>query len=262
MTIPLVLYLLTITESLRRKVFLWGALASMLLCIYKTGSRGPWIALVIALSCLALIGNGQVRKLVLMIVMTSIMVVVSRPGIRDTLENLYLATQDQDSPQGESYQWRYVLYRIANQELSKDLGRSLWGYGPESFYYLGLTTDFSVEGEMHTVKVESCDSAVVELLMDTGYVGFGLVAAFIGIAALMGYRDYSKSSNRSKSVFPALCASLLAFCFMMTNVELFGWGQQSYMLWIILAMILRSSKVENTEELEASGFLPIVDAVG
>jgi hypothetical protein len=125
-----------------------------------------------------------------------------------------------------------------------------------------LTTEFSIEGEIHTVKVESCDSAVVELLMDTGYVGFALVAGFIGTVAVLGCREHFRSLNRYESAFPALCASLLAFCFMMTNVELFGWGQQSYMIWIILAMILRSSKESDEVEVETDRSSPSGDAIG
>jgi hypothetical protein len=102
---------------------------------------------------------------------------------------------------------------------------------------------------MHTVKVESCDSAVVELLMDTGYVGCVLVMVFIGAATLRGFLGYSGVKSRSESPYPALFASILAFCFLMTNVELFGWGQQSYMLWILLALMVSSSENERGEGL-------------
>lgn len=247
MAIPLALYLISIASAAKSRVALSIATAAMLLCIYKTGSRGPWLALILALVVVAVTGGKELRKPVWIVVICTALVVVGRPGIRDTIGSLYGATTDQDSAQGESYRWRYVLYHIATQELSRSIGRGLWGYGPESFYYLGLTTEFSIEGEMHTVKVESCDSAVVELLMDTGYVGCCLVMALISTAIGMGYRVYRGEPNGPRSAFPVLCGALLAFCFLMTNVELFGWGQQSYMLWILLAMIARKPDEECSE---------------
>ena len=248
LAIPMALYLLSIADSRKKKVLLWFSLALMMLCIYKTNSRGPWLALGISMAILLLLGGGRLRKILITIAMSAILVLIARPGIRDSITALYGATLDPESPQGESYQWRYVLYDIATRELSKDFGRRLWGYGPESFYYLGLTTDFMVEGEMHTVKVESCDSAVVELMMDTGYVGLLLVAVLLGAAVVFGFRQYLAASGQDKSAYLVLLANLLAFCFLMTNVELFGWGQQSYMLWIVLALIMgRHSKVPVVE---------------
>ena len=146
-----------------------------------------------------------------------------------------------------------VLYHLAVRELARDTGRSLWGYGPESFYFLGLTTEFMLDGVMHTVKVESCDSAVVELMMDTGYVGLLLVAALFGSGAVLGFRQYPAMLERSESAYPPLLAGLVAFIFLMTNVELFGWGQQTYMLWIILAMMMKGTRAELQESKGAEG---------
>jgi len=35
-----------------------------------------------------------------------------------------------------------------------------------------------------------------------------------------------------------LFANICAFCFMMTNVAIFGWGQQTYMFWLIVAIAM------------------------
>ncbi len=238
LAIPMALYLISVVKSRMHSLLLWTALFAMMLCIYKTNSRGPWLALSLSLFLILLFGTGKLRKILTIMTIVAVLVLVARPGMRDSISSLYGATLDPESPQGESYQWRYVLYHIATRELSKDFGRSLWGYGPESFYYLGLTTDFMIEGEMHTVKVESCDSAVVELMMDTGYVGFFLVVVLLGTGVVVGVRRYMASTEGNESAYLVLVANILAFCFLMTNVELFGWGQQSYMLWIVLALTM------------------------
>jgi O-antigen ligase len=126
------------------------------------------------------------------------------------------------------------LYGITERELSKNFARALWGYGPESFYYLGLEGEF----QGATWKFESCDSAVVELLMDTGCVGFLLVAALLLKAAGAAFRGFRRLPSPANSVCLVLFVNLCAFCFLMTNVMLFGWGQQAYMLWILIALAM------------------------
>jgi len=247
MAIPMVLYLLTAATNATRRAYLWSALLLMMLCIYKTNSRGPWLALLISVALLLLIGSGKLRSLILVIASVACLVLVVRPGVRHSILDLYGATLDTDSPQGESYQWRYVLYHVARAELSKDLGRSIWGFGPESFYYLGLTTDTVVDGQVHTVKVESCDSAIVELMMDTGYVGLCLVMLLLLKAAFVSLKTYVVSREPTRPVTLVAFVNLCAFCFLMTNVELFGWGQQSYMLWIVIAIGMTYSSLGQTE---------------
>jgi len=262
MAIPMTLYLLSIATRSKEKVYLWTAVALMSLCLYKTNSRGAWIGMLLSLVVLVLLGSARLRKVIAILVAFTVLVLVVRPGIRDSILSLYGATKDPDSLQGESYRWRYTLYHIAFQELARDTGRSLWGYGPESFYFLGLTTEFLLDGEMHTVKVESCDSAVVELMMDTGYVGLLLVAVLFGSAAVIGFRQYPALLERSESPYPTLLAGLVAFIFLMTNVELFGWGQQAYMLWIILAMMIKRPDEELQKTGESEGESEVDQSIG
>lgn len=252
MAIPMGLYLLSAATNAGRKVYLWSALLLMMICIYKTNSRGPWLALLISVALLLLFGSGKLRSLLLVIAAVTALVLVARPGVRTSIFDLYEATLDTDSPQRESYQWRYVLYHVARAELAKDLGRSIWGFGPESFYYLGLTTDTVVDGQEHTVKVESCDSAVVELMMDTGYVGLCLVMLLLLKAAFVSLKTYIVSRAATRPISLVVFVNLCAFCFLMTSVELFGWGQQSYMLWIVIAIGMTYSRLQQTEQAQSS----------
>lgn len=247
LAVPMAIYLLTLARSPLRKAWLSVAVLVMLFCIYKTGSRGPWLALGSSLVLLLALGRAAVRKYVVVLLLLSATVLVVRPGIWDTIANLYGATKDADSPQGQSYQWRYVVLKVAKRELSKDLGRSIWGFGPESFYYLGLTADMEMDGENHTVAVDTCDSAIAEILMETGVVGLILVVGILLLPTVNSLRSYLSLPDSQRSYYLVLFANLGAFCFLMTNVELFGWGQQSYMLWVILALAMIHPRLSGAE---------------
>src|SRR5579875_603865 len=238
MAIPMGFFLLDKTKSGGQKLYLWLAQILMMLCLYKTDSRGPWIAAILSFALLVILGSGRIRTYTGAIVMATVLVIAVRPGVRESIFNLYAATLDPDSPQGASYQWRYVLFHVARTELAKDTGRSIWGFGPESFFYLGLTTDAVVDGEMHTVKVDSCDSAYVELMMDTGYTGLFIVALLLAAALYCSFRGFLASRAPDKSIYLIAFVNLTAFAFLMSNVELWGWGQQSYMFWIVVAIAM------------------------
>ncbi len=233
MSIPMGLYLLTQSKTVLRKLFLWSAIFLMFLNIFKTGSRGPWIALILSLTILLFLGRGATRRQLAFIAMLSVSVLIARPGVWQTLVNLYEETNNPDTNQGASYEWRYALYRITERELSKDLGRAIWGFGPESFYYLGLEGEF--QGAVW--KFETCDSEVVELLMDTGCIGFLIVFLIVAKAAQSSLRNALRMPAPANSLCLLLFVNIVAFAFMMTNVEIF-WGQQCYMFWILMALTM------------------------
>ena len=114
MTLPLLLYLISITKSNARKVLL-GHSALMFLNLYKTTSRGPWLAATSALILTLLWGNRRMRQAVLVICLLSAIVLIARPGVWTSIANLYGETMHSESAQGQSYQWRYALYDIAFQ---------------------------------------------------------------------------------------------------------------------------------------------------
>jgi hypothetical protein len=249
MAIPMALYLLTGAKTAARKVLLWSAVMLMFLNIYKTGSRGPWIALMSSLAILALLSRSKVRKYLVSIALLIVTVLVARPGVWESISNLYLLTLNSNSAQGESYEYRYDLYRTAWQELSRDPGRALWGYGPESFYYLGLKGQF----EGHLVPYESCDSSVVALLIETGYVGFLIAAAFLLMAAWRAFQSFLQMPPRYRPLCLMLFVNMTAFYFLMTNVAIFGWGQQSYMLWVIMGIAVILPRLVKAETVAHPG---------
>ena len=234
LAIPLVLYFLILSKTRTQKAFLWLSMMLMFLDIYKTSSRGPWLALIFSLFALLVFSRNKVRGYLLAVCILTVSVLVIRPGVWESIENIYSATQDPESPQGSSYEWRYALYRVAFERLNKDLGRAVWGYGPESFYYLGWEGTF--QGRI--VQYDSCDSSVAEIMIETGYVGLLFFAALLLGAITITYRNFRSIPEPLNYLCLVLLVNLCAFAFLMTNVALLGWGQQTYMFWVILALAM------------------------
>lgn len=232
--IPLTLYLQTLAKTGAQKVCLWAALVIMFYNIYKTESRGPWLALALSLLVLLLFSPGNIRRNLLVIALLTVSALIIRPGVWDTLRNTYFETFDPETARGESYQYRYELMRVAREAVAKDLSRAVWGFGPNSWDDLGFEGVDPDTG--HTVKYDSCDSAFVAIMVETGYVGLLLVAALLLIPASLSLRGYSQLPKPANLLCLVLLINIVAYAFMMASVDNFGWGQQTYMLWIILAL--------------------------
>lgn len=234
MAIVLTLYLLKTAHEKGKRVFLWGGLLLMFLSIYKTSSRGPWLGLMASLALILLFEKGRVRRYLVAIGVLTIIVLVARPGVLGTLGNIYYATFDPTSPLGSSYEYRYVLRDLAVKVVSKDMTRALWGYGMESFYYLGL------QGNLYgkPYRFLSCDSSWIELLVETGYVGLAIAAALLFTPAWRAWKDFRRGSNRSRYISLYLLVAVAGYYFMMLGAAMYAWGQTAYMLWIVIAVAL------------------------
>lgn len=232
MAIPAALYLASKAQSSFHRGLLWLAIVLAFLNIYKTGSRGPWLACAGSCVLLLVFSRSGLRKTTISVVLLACLALVVRPGVWRSVADLYAETLNPDTAQGESYQWRYVLLDVAQRQLRNQGLRTLWGYGPESFYYLGITTMF----EGHLMKVDSCDSSVAALLIETGYVGLALVVFVLFKGVYHICHSVTTADGEDRNLYIVLLAGLGAFYFMMTNVAVLGWGQQSYLLWIFLAI--------------------------
>lgn len=251
MTIPMALYFASIAERRAQKWLLWCGILLMFACIFKTSSRGPWLALGLSFVPVVIYGGAKIRRYVATIVLLAIIVVVVRPGVLETLWNDYVSTTDSHSYQGESYQYRYVLYGLVIQELDADIAHALLGYGPQSFPSLHLVG--VINGR--TMAFASCDSSFAALLIETGYVGFVIVVGILGMGLLRAISTFRSLSPPDNQVCLMCSVTLGAFYFEMTNVAIFGWGQQTVILWIVLAIVMVYSEVVDKELSEESDLI-------
>jgi O-antigen ligase/polysaccharide polymerase Wzy-like membrane protein len=234
MGIPIALYLVTVTKVRAQKAFLWIGIMMMFLAIYKTSSRGPWMALGMSLATMLFLSRVKLKKYLTVLALLAVTILIARPGIWETIFNNYLGTVNTHTEEGESYVYRYVLYDLVMQELNRSLPRGLWGYGPQSFPFLNL------HGEIHgrPMNFTSCDSSFAAFLAETGYIGFIITV----LPLVMVFKYVVRSYRSIPSPYNQLCLVFLvnlgAFYFEMGSVYLFGWGQQTIMLWVVIALAM------------------------
>jgi O-antigen ligase len=234
MTIPFALYLSSISKGWRQAL-LNLSLFSMFGALFKTGSRGPWLAAALAIAILAILGERKVRNRVMVIALLGCTVLLLRPGIADTLASMYNATFDTHSMMGSSFEYRPVLLHTVTRMLNENPERAIVGYGLGSFREKGLI--LSVPG-IDTHRWYTCDSTWILCAYETGYVGLILLASVLikpGLMALHSWRRLKKT-NRCFTVitFSSLCAVYIV----MISVSMYGWGQNGYMLWTVIAITI------------------------
>jgi len=147
MAITMAVYLQTIAKSRAQRLCLWTAVCLMFVNIYKTGSRGPWLALGMGLVIMFVLGQYRMRRTVLLFAFLITVALVLRPGVADSVLGIYRNSLDPNTAEYSSYQYRYALTHAAVDLLAKNPSRAVWGYGLESFYSLHLKGDFG--GQMN-----------------------------------------------------------------------------------------------------------------
>ena len=256
LTIPLALYLLTVTKSRPQRALLWVGTVLMFGNIYRTGSRGAWIALLASLAVLFLGLQSRMRRYLLFIGVLSLSVLITNPGVWQTIESDYNRTFDPDAPMGTSYEYRYALSHVIRDALAKNTTRAIWGYGLGACRYVGIEGEF--QGRSWIFR--SCDSSWLEMMYETGYIGFLILGVLLLKPVLIAFADFRKLPKPERDVNFILAVALGSFCLMMTSVALYGWGQNGYMLWVLIAASVTYSKLKRSEIMLAPAPLNLGEA--
>ena len=255
MSIPLTLYLLSIWERRRDRILLWISLVLMFWAIYKTSSRGPWIATILCGTLLFIMVRNRVRTYLLVIALMAAAVLVARPGVWSTIAGLYESSTDASSPVGSSYLYRDALNNAVKSAVGREPARALFGYGLGTFRELGLDINF-----LNTVqRWYTCDNNWALFLYETGYVGLFLIAALLFAALWIAFRTYWQLPPPESYFSGVIFISLSGFFFLLLSVAGYSWGQQGYMAWILISIAVSYSRIvlqdddEQTEDEEGRG---------
>ncbi len=259
LVMPLAMYLVAGARKAVERRTLWTIIILMFWCVYKTSSRGPWLAVCMSLVLLAVLLGGKTRKHVMVIVLLAVTVLLIRPGVWLTVFNAYNASVDPNSPMGHSYEYRYAVWHSVLEAVTKDTGRAVWGYGAGTFRQLGLEVDIPGAPEL-SHRWFTCDNNWALFLYETGFVGLLIMVLLLLAPVLVAFRDYREFGRPDGDFSGALLVSLLAFYFLLTSVAGYIWGQPGYMLWIVIAMTMSYSQLKRQECNESpQGFLAEIE---
>jgi hypothetical protein len=239
MSIPITLYLLSIWKNKRQRIILWVAFFLMTWAIYKTSSRGPWIAAALCCCLLFLLVKNRIRSYLIAIAALMVLVIVARPGIWQTISGLYEATTDASSPVGSSYLYRHTLTETIDESMHKDAGRYLLGYGLGTFREKGL--DITFLGV--TQRWYTCDDNWALFQYETGYGGLIIMGALLFTPLVMAWKNYRRMPRSSNQLSGVLFVCLAGFYFLLLSVAGYSWGQQGYMAWILISLSVSHARV-------------------
>ena len=242
MMIPLTLYLLSMWSGKLQRRLLWLSLLLMFWAIYKTVSRGPWIATGLCCTLLFVFTNSRVRKYLSVMALMGVVVMASRPGIWQTVADLYDSSTDSASPVGASYLYRDTLTLSVKQAVAVDMTRTLLGYGLGTFRELGL--DITFLGV--TQRWYTCDDNWAAFLYETGYVGLLIIFILLMSPLFIAFRSYIRLPKPENQLSGVLFISLVGFYFLLMSVAGYSWGQQGYMSWILISLVISHSMISSS----------------
>jgi len=234
MVIPFALYLLTTRSKNRlQKAFLYLSLLLMFWSLYKTGSRGPWLATALAMVVLTFASEAKIRKRIISVAALAAVLLIVRPGIADTLVNMYDATFDPGSRMGSSFLYRPVLFHTVMEMLDDNPLRALLGYGLGSFREKGLIIEMP---GVETHRWYTCDSTWILSWYETGYIGLLIFSVLLLRPAFLALRSFRKLPRSDCYFSLVFFSSLTTFYVVMMSVAIYGWGQNGHMLWMVIAI--------------------------
>lgn len=231
-SIVLCLYLLGFWARGRQRVVLWSILMLMFWSIYKTQSRGPWLATVVCCMLMFFMVKKAVRRYLLTAAAMALIVLVVRPGVWRSIDALYQATTDPAQPVGTSYLYRHALMESIEHSVAKAPARALLGYGLGTFRVLGLEVDFLGQKKIWY----TCDNNWAAFLYETGYVGLILIMLLLFWPMFLALRNYWILGPPEGTLSGVLFIAMAGFYFLLISVAAYSWGQQGYMNWILISI--------------------------
>lgn len=223
----------------------WVSICVLLVSCYLSFSRGPWIGALLGGIVMFLFAGSAVRRQTMIVIALITIALVVRPGVWDTLTTRVQETADVDSFKGQTYQYRWALWGIAWDKISRSSVRLLFGFGQGSTEVMTFDAVLSYTGE--TTKLWSWDNHYAAMLMESGLVG---LVAFAGLYCFFVWKIFrlrGALAEEDKAIHASILAAITVMLFMMTNVAMFA-PQLYYLLWSLIAAGLRIGAKDLQEE--------------
>ena len=232
-------------EGNRGRWIWWGCVCIVLLSCYLSFSRGPWVAAMFGGVLMFLFGGKMVRRQTMVVTFLFSIALLLRPGVWETISVSASETTDTDSFKGGTYQYRWELWAIAWDKISRSGIRLLFGFGPGTTEIMIFDAVLTYSGE--TTELWSWDNHYAATLIESGCAGLAAFAGLYGLFFLKIFRIRGAVDPQDKTLHAAIMAAITAMLFMMTNVAMFA-PQLNYLLWALIAAGLRLGANDLREE--------------
>ncbi|MBC8097641.1 MAG: O-antigen ligase family protein, partial [Akkermansiaceae bacterium] len=108
--LPMMLALVSIQQTKWSRRCAWIGLFLSMAGSYLSISRGPWLGAAIGAMFMAWVGGKKIRRSLTVLGIVAVVIMLSRPGVYDTLERLYESTKTTDTQKGRSFHYRLELW--------------------------------------------------------------------------------------------------------------------------------------------------------
>ena len=251
MGVPLALAASTQFRSARTRRLLYGIALLSIGAAYFSMSRGPWLGMGLGLIGIGILGGTLLRKRLLQIALLSAAVLVLRPGVLETITNLYTASFDENAQKHGSLATRWQLWTVAWTEIQVSPERFLFGFGPVSTESMDLSQYwYGTEGwsaSVSKIGYTSWDNNYACDLIELGVVGLALEVTLL--LAIVGtvLREWRASDAEGRILLSGIGLACAVFMFAMTNVYIFA-PQLKYLFWALVAIGSNFHRAGSTEE--------------
>lgn len=232
---PLLLALALDAPPGRARMLGFAATMAALGSCYFSSSRGPWFAAALAGVVMCFAGSGSTRKVMRIFAVLTLVVLVLRPGVRATIYDLTNSTFDPDSYRGRSYYYRKELWPAAFDLVKASAGRFLFGYGGLATEKMDLSARFQYGGNSFRTGYSSWDNNYAADLVEFGYVGLALEAAFYACVLVASARAVRRCPPVHRDKAAAVFTAAVVYAFALTNVYMFS--PQLKCLFLALAVV-------------------------
>jgi hypothetical protein len=246
--VPVLFALAECERRRKRKAQLVGMVLLLVAGCYFSQSRGPWSALIVGCGIFFFLGSRVAKRVAVAVTVFGALVLVAKPGVRDTIVSAFNSTFDENNVKGRSYAYRWILWRVAYSEISKSPERMLFGYGGLSTETMDLSEYFESEGGGTTSALgyTSWDNQLACDLVEFGGVGFVIELALFGsvLGKLFGF--WRRSEGAEKSIMAAFLSSGVIYLYAMSTVYIFS-PQLKCLFWALMACGIRYGQCPEAE---------------
>ncbi|HZM05596.1 MAG TPA: O-antigen ligase family protein [Candidatus Saccharimonadales bacterium] len=236
MGIPMVLALSIYVQDVSSKRIYYLIALLLMAADYFSTSRGPWLGLILALLGMAVLGGPLLRRRLFYIGILTSTVMLVRPGVWHTIDDLYQQTFSTNSEKGSTYSYRWELWGVAWKELNK--ANLILGYGPLTTEFMDLSENWSGEGSQASIAQighTSWDNNYACDLIELGVLGLTMECVLFLAIAIVLLRIWWNCEGRDRTLMAGVTVSCLIFMYSMTNVFIFA-PQLKYLFWSLVAV--------------------------